>query len=180
MITLNGVRLVVIQFSFSNPAAIPAGVARRAAETQEEHVDRVERKSRETGLIVIEPTQNCSLATFAGEFEGAGYELVDAFYQERRDRKDPRAQRTYHMVRFVFAQELFADVSDEFRSNVEAALTLMCRQATWRVRAFLNPFYSDGQEVPGQSVLSINLEARTPAYSLRIIGDNVRLKAGLT
>lgn len=103
MVALNGtVRLVALQFSFSNPDAIPASVKRLNRETQEE---RVERKGHSSGVMVIEPTEKCSLAEFLGELETAGYEMVDAFYKERIDAKDSRRKRTYHMARFQERRE---------------------------------------------------------------------------
>ena len=87
MVALNGTaRLVALQFSFSNPDAIPVSVKRLNRETQEE---RVERKNHSSGVMVIEPTEKCSLVEFLGELEAAGYEMVDGFYKMRIDAKDP-------------------------------------------------------------------------------------------
>ncbi|MEK7120417.1 MAG: hypothetical protein AAB824_02655 [Patescibacteria group bacterium] len=165
MIALNGtIRLVALQFSFTNPDAIPTSVKRRSPETQEE---RVERKSYSNGIMVIEPTEKCSLAEFLGELEAAGYEMVDAFYKERIDAKDPRRKRTYHMVRFLFARREFVNCSDEFkaaRGTIRIDLQNICESAMWRVRSFSNPFYKNGEEVLDQSALSINLEVRQPLF----------------
>lgn len=206
MVALNGtVRLVALQFSFSNPDAIPATVKRQDRETPEE---RVERKNHSSGVMVIEPTEKCSLVEFLGELEAAGYEMVDAFYKERIDAKDPRGKRSYHMVRFLFARREFVDLSDEFkkvRDTIRAELRSICEAAMWRVRSFSNPFYKNGEEIPDQRAVSVNLEARQPLfrpdgqpvtvwqkdengkrvgdaplplkadYSLRIVGDAVQL-----
>lgn len=165
MVVLNGsVRLVSMQFSFSNPEVIPGMVKRRGRETQEE---RVERKNRASGIMVIEPTEKCSLAEFLGELEALGYEMVDGFYQERPDSKDPRGKRTYHMVRFLFARREFVELSDEFkrvRDAIRAELRSICDSAMWRVRSFSNPFYKDGEEIPDHRAVSVNLEARQPLF----------------
>lgn len=165
MATLDAsVRLVTLQFSFSNPEAIPAGVKQRAQETIEE---RVERKSRSSGTMVMEPTENCSVAEFIDELGAAGYELVDAFCKERLDAKDPRGQRTYHTARFVFARHEFVNISEEFKKvqgAIQAEIQEMCRAAFWRVRMFLNPFYQNGEEIADQHALSINLESRKPRF----------------
>lgn len=165
MATLDAsVRLVTLQFSFSNPEAIPAGVKQRAQETVQE---RVERKSRTSGMMVMEPTKDVSLTEFLGELEAAGYEMVDAFCKERLDAKDPRGRRTYHMVRFIFARHEFVNISEEFRKireSIRAEIQEMCQAAFWRVRMFLNPFYQNGEETADQRVLSINLEARQPRF----------------
>lgn len=165
MVALNGsVRLVSLQFSFSNPDVIPATVKRQEREILEE---RVARKSNSTGLLVIEPTEKCSLVEFFQELEEVGYEMVDGVYKERIDAKDPRKRRTYHMVRFVFARRDFVELSEEFkevRDVIRAELQNICESAMWRVRMFSNPFYKNGEEVSGQRAMSINLEARQPRF----------------
>ena len=156
------VRLVSLQFSFSNPDVIPPAVKRVAPETVP---GRVERKSHSSGTMIIAPTEKCSIEGIVERLEAAGYELVDAVYQTRRDGKDPRLQRTYHMVRFIFARHEFAQVTPEFmgqRDAIRAALQSMSTTAMWRVRAFDNPFYHDGEEILGQRALSLNFEARQP------------------
>ena len=165
MIALNStVRLVALQFSFSNPDVIPATVKRQDRETPEE---RVVRKSHSSGVMVIEPTEKCSLVEFLGELEAAGYEMVDGFYKERIDAKDPRNKRTYHMVRFLFARHEFVELSDEFkkvRDVIRTELQSICESAMWRVRSFSNPFYKNGEEIPDQRAVSINLETRQPLF----------------
>lgn len=161
MVPLHDVRLVAVQFGFTNSAAIPTAVRRLERETPLEHIAR---KLRMTGERIIEPTENCSIE-FLGELEAVGFELVDALYQKRVDGQNPN--RTYHMVRFLFARQEFAVPTAEFlriRDQLRAELWEMVRFAFWRVRAFLNPFYQKGEEVAGQRALSINLEARIPLY----------------
>ncbi len=165
MVALNGsVRMVALQFSFSNPDAIPVSVKRQNRETPEE---RVVRKSHSSGVMVIEPTEKCSLEEFLVKLEAAGYEMVDAFYKERIDPKDPRGKRTYHMVRFLFARREFVELSDEFkkvRDGILVDLMTICQEALWRVRSFSNPFYKNGEEIPDQRAVSVNLEARQPLF----------------
>ena len=165
MIALNSsVRMVTLQFSFSNPDAVPQTVKRSEQETPDE---RNERKSHSSGVMVIKPTERCSIAEFLGELEAAGYEIVDAFYKERINAKDPHRERVYHMVRFLFARRELVNLSDEFkkmRDNVRIALSEMCRVALWRVRVFSNPFYKNGEEILDQRAVIINLEARKPLF----------------
>src|SRR3990172_1648203 len=66
MVPLQNVRMIVVQFSFSNPEVIPSGIKRRKRETAFEHVAR---KLQKTGERIIEPTVNCSVA------------FLDPFYQ---------------------------------------------------------------------------------------------------
>ena len=157
--------LVALQFSFSNPAAIPSSVKQRSPEAVE---DRNERKNRCSGRRFIEPTENVSLVWFLRELEASGYEVVDAFYQERLNPKgDSYGKGTYHMVRFLFARREDVELSEEFgrvKDTLRAELQEICRAAMWRVRAFCNPLYENGEEVPGYSALSINMEARKPLF----------------
>lgn len=159
------VRMVILQFSFSNPEAIPASVRHLTPETWRKHM---ERKSHSNGVLVISPTPNCSLESFPRDVEESGYEMVDAFYEERIDSKDPHGQRRYHMVRFTFARREFAEASEEFKERRDLyRLDLfeeICRKALWRVRAFDNPFFQNGEAVPGQRALVVNLEGRTPFF----------------
>jgi len=157
-------RLVLVQFSFSNSDAIPQVVKRLKPETTEE---QAERKSHSNGVLVIEPTANVSLVDFLGELEAAEFEIVDAFYKERIDPKDPRKKRTYHTVRFTFAHREYVDLSDEFkkvRDVIRTEFLEVCKKAMWRVRAFLNPYFEDGAEVAGLSTICINLEGRQPLF----------------
>ncbi|MEK7658279.1 MAG: hypothetical protein AAB352_00235 [Patescibacteria group bacterium] len=152
--------MVVVQFSFTNPAAIPEVVKRTEKESPAEHK---ERKTHSNGVLVIEPTPGCGLVEFPLGLEQAGFELVDASYKERIDPKDPRQRRTYHMVRFVFCRRESAELSDEFRSvrdEIRFALQNMAENAMWRVRVFDNPFFFKDEEVQDQRALSVNLAAR--------------------
>lgn len=157
------IRLILLQFSFSNPEAVPASVRsfQREKETQEEMTIR--KMAFGTGVQVLEPVQNVSLADILEDLEGADYQLVVALHQERTHPKDPR--RKFQMVRFEFTRREFVYISKEFkavRDVIRADLKEMCRTALWRVRTFLNPLYRNGEEVDGQYALSINLEARQP------------------
>jgi hypothetical protein len=153
-----------MQFSFSNINVVPTSVKKLELEMLEERNERKTYKGN--GEVIIKPIENVSLVEFLDNLE-VGYELVDAFYQPRIDPKDPRGNRIYHMVRFLFARRKYVKLSDEFkevRSTIYAELRKICEQAMWRVRAFLNPFFMDDEEVLGQRALSINLEARKPLF----------------
>lgn len=159
----SSVRLVLLQFSFSNPSAIPPSVRRRSPETPEE---RDERKDRADGVMIIQPTEGTSLAEFPRDLEAAGYKLVDAFCKERINKNNPHMKR-YHMVRFTFARREYAEISQGFwkvREAIRAELQSICGSSLWRVRAFDNPFYQDGAEVSGQRTMSVNLEVREPLF----------------
>jgi len=154
------VQLIMLQFSFSNINVVPECVRDLPRESINESLSR---KRIANGELVINPIENVDVVTFLTDLTSSGYELVDASYQHRVDRRDLR--RTYHMVRFVFARSEHATLSNEFlaiRKNIVASLREMCEQAIWRVRLFLNPLFSNDEEVMGEHAVSINLERRTP------------------
>ena len=162
MVELNRrVRLVAVQFSFSNSNMIPVSVKHLEKENTEE---RTKRKGYSRGVRVIEPTMKCSLEGFVEDLKKAGYEMVDAFYKERIN---PKCRKTYHMIHFLFARREFVDISDEFikaREGIYSELHSICKSTMWRVRAFSNPLYEKGKEVHGQHSVSINTEVREPLF----------------
>lgn len=164
MVRVNGaLRLVILQFGFTNPDVIPPLVKRRQPELRHE---REVRKAHQDGVLVIEPTESCSVLEFVHELEAAGYELVDAFHQARPARPDSTGPRYYHAVRFTFARREHVSISEKFRQEREAfrlELLEIARTSLWRVRVWSNPFYVEG--VPsGETVLSANMEVREPLF----------------
>ena len=162
MVLDDSYRLILMQFSFSNPKVVPKGIKNLGRETLE---DWLKRKKYSGGTMIIGPTENCFIDL--EKIDEVDYKMVDAFYQERINNKPYNNIYYYHMLRFTFARHEVVDISEEFkrvRDNMRAALMEMCRVAMWRVRIFSNPFYQNGKEVPGQRVLSINLDARKPLF----------------
>lgn len=160
-------RLVSMQFSFSNENLIPASVKEVEHENLEEQAQRKAREtsSKSAGTCVIDPIEDVSLAQFLDNLEPAGYEMVDAFYQPRPHPKNPHV--TYHMVRFLFARNEYVDLSEYFakvRGTIREELVKMTTDAMWRVRVFLNPHFREGEVVEGQHTLSLNLEGRKPFF----------------
>ena len=157
------VRLVSLQFSFSNPDVVPDCVKRLPAETPTQATAR--KTVPVPGQAVIQPTEDISLAEIPKMLEDSGYELVDAFYRPRVDPSNPK--KTYHMVRFVFAHREHVSLSSEFklvRERIRLALNEICTHAMWRTRSFLNPFYRNGEGIEGQYAMSLNFEARKPLF----------------
>ena len=141
---LSNARLVMLQFSFSNPGVIPAAVKKLENEAPEEWFARKARYG--TSAYLIEPVENVSLSKLLAGVEQAGYQLTDAFYRPRLDQKE----RTYHTARFVFCRPEHANPCPELaekRELIRSELGKMCEQAAWRVRAYLNPFFQKGEEV---------------------------------
>ena len=154
------VRLVMFQFSFSNLSLVPKFVRELESETEKESTKR---KNQTGGEMVIEPTEKSDLASCLNQLEQAGYEMVNVSCQERLNQK--KGKRNYCMVRFIFARSEYAQPSEDFlkiRDHVRIEMKRICKQAMWRVRAYSNPFYENGEELPEFRALSINLEAREP------------------
>jgi len=151
------VRLVSLQFSFSNSSLVPAGIRHKGQESAEQFVTR---KSSVKGQQCLAPTECVFGLRFLYDLDEAGYQLVDAF--SRNMEKDGRP---FSMVRFVFVAEQYVDSSDEFlktKNDATRGLEQLLTEAMWRARAFLNPFFKDGETVDGQYAISVNLEARAP------------------
>jgi len=157
---LNGaVRLVMLQFSFSNINLVPKclRVERKTLESPEEFIAR---KSRVPGEQCLDSVENVGGLDFLNDLSDAGYVLVDAL--AKLQAKDGRE---YAVVRFIFAEENYVNSSDGFQKTkplFEKSLRQMFCESMWRVRGFLNPFFSDGKIVNGQYVVSVNFEARKP------------------
>lgn len=153
------VRLVSMQFSFSNFRFVPESVR---MVPDEEAWQAEARKNTTAGVEFLKPTENCSALSFANDLKHLGYEMVDAFAMKRwKEHHVP-----YAMVRFVFAAKKYVKISDEFRAKrkaIEADLIKMCSDAMWRVRAYNNPYFLNGDET-SERALSINMEVRQPLY----------------
>lgn len=156
---LNGVvRLVMLQFSFSNIKAMPSGIQGKP----KKNFDRLTpNRTRVEGVEFLTPTENVSLRPFLSDLVAMGYVLVDAFYEMR---SNPRGKE-YPVVRFTFAEKETARFDSEFaehRGPAICALRQMCEEAMWRPQGYLNPFFKDGEPVEGEHAIAINLVARNP------------------
>lgn len=163
MLNINGcVQLLAMQFSFANMKTIPATIRNIGWETPEESEKRCNRNGN--GILVIEPTLDCSLAEFLSDLV-ADWQMVEAFGQERIN-PNPGRRETFYMIRFTFVPRP-ASLTDYYLSiqdACQAGLEEMCQSAIWQVRVFSNPFYKNRTEVAGLRHLSINLGKRTPLF----------------
>lgn len=150
------VRLVYVQFSFSNREAVPQGLRFLPQEKEVEHKARKAKQSAEghRNEQFIAPTEKVLARALLSTLERAGYNLVDATYQHRWGQKG-----RYHMVRYVFAQEAVDHgVHPDFvrlRSVARINLMKLLLNSFWRVRGYRNT----GEE---GSMVSINFESRIP------------------
>ena len=159
-------RLVTVQFSLSNRSAVPE---EENLFREKETPEGLEKRSNPTGVgrQILQNVEKFNIAPIVPDLIAAGYQLVDAFAQERIHEKDPKMQRTYVMVRFVFSLNEYATPFEDFlaiRPRMMAVLQKMVDQAFWRARAYRNPFFEKGVEVANHHAISINLEARVPRF----------------
>ncbi|MFZ3054731.1 MAG: hypothetical protein WA091_02000 [Minisyncoccales bacterium] len=156
--------LIMIQGSFSNGKAVPKSLNMISPETESQSQIR---RYREVKGYMVDMRDNCSTSNLLNELKESGYELVDAFCQERVNPKDPTKRSRYWMVRYVFANHENAEPSTEFverRSVVEDDLQKLLSESFWRIRVFLNPFFKNNEQVSDCHTVSINLEARKPRF----------------
>lgn len=155
---MNGaVRLVTIQFSFSNLKLIPTCLRQVGEKPPSKFVAQ---KSKIPGEQILEPVEKVGCLSFLLDLALVGYVLVDALVEIRQ-----KGRQQYATVKFIFSNAEHAVCSEEFlalRASAEQELRQLLKQAMWRVRAFLNHLFKDGEIVDEQYAISINLEARTP------------------
>jgi hypothetical protein len=164
------VKCLYLQFSFSNRNTVPKWLPWKEEETADQSKERRARKTHGAGMgvCVIEPTESCSIESLPDEVAPAGFYLVDAYAQQRTDPNNPR--KRWYMARFIFirTEELDPNREDELkglREGVEVGLQELCILALWRVRAWKNPYFKDGEPVEGLHAASVNMEVRKPRFS---------------
>lgn len=165
MLTINAsVKMLYVQFTFSNENAVPQWLFLKEEETPAEAKARKERQMHATGECVIKLTSECSLETLPNDIKDAGFTLVDGYYQPRIDQNNPK--KKYYIARYVFIrnEDVVHDELGELREKILAELQDLFLLAFWRVRAFQNPYFKDKEPVDGLSAASVNLEARKPRF----------------
>lgn len=165
MITLDrGVQLIALQFNFSNARLIPDSIRQLDPETDEE---AVERRGRVKGVLVVPPTELCSLSDFI-RILGAmrKFELISATYKRCRKTESHRGSDTYHRVRFTYGRipwvSEWQGLEKLKAGMVQDQLLHICDEALWRVRVYVNPFSRNGTTTREEHALSINLDVRKP------------------
>ena len=154
-------RLVIIRFFFTNRSLVPTSVGAPRPETAEELLGRSMGRANGDSQSLVVP-QAVSLQYFIDDLTKDLYELVSADAQERRNKND----WPYCVVKFVFARQAYAEPSAELlgrRDDILAGLRKMCYETLWQIKGFSNPFFAwNGEEIPGQYILSIALSGRQP------------------
>ncbi len=185
-------REITLQFSFTNMAAIPQFLEDLPEESLENATARREMNSHGTGTDL----------TNGGQFRGkmidlrelpAGilqtdYELVGVWKQQRLQTKQGWAQgRPYWMIRFRFRHknhvaEYRSAIGEEAwkemikkRPMLLGELVTICSLSFWQMRAWRNPWFQDGDLLPGAHFISLNFEGRQPLYEWepsKALGDD--------
>lgn len=151
------VRMLMLQFSFSERHPMPNIFLQLPDETQGKHTER--KSALVTGTRFIEPGHNnVGLKHITESLERAEYVFVSAVRQRRT-----QEFQSYNMIRFFFARRGYVDPTTNdpsFRKTCRSMLQLIARDTMWRVRAYRNPLCQHDVIVPGECSISINLEAR--------------------
>ena len=163
-------RLVSMQFMVGNTKVIPKGIPSRGLVSPAD----LEKRKTPTGIgcQIIQNVEKINISEFVHELVSSGYQLVDAFQEERNHAE---GGRTYNIVRFTFVLNEHATPSDEFLKIYQAMMSVleeMAGNSFWKVRAFRNPFFMEGTEVEGEHAISIDLAERVPRFS----GDGQLIK----
>lgn len=152
------VRLVVVQFDYSNPEITPGGLKKFAVkETPRGNGSTV------SGVEVLARTEKVAVTSnFFSHLETKGYQLVEAGYKEAVKNGHP-----YHSLRVIFAQNCYAAPSEEVkkdRGEILMEVSEFCGHAMWTVKGYRNPFLENGAAVSNQSVLSLVCFGREPLF----------------
>ena len=107
MKTLDGVRLMMLNFSFSNRDLVPECVPWKERESVKKFVAR---KTAQKGQQLLEPIPEVLCLKFLPDLVGRNnFELVDAFARDME-----RNDAEFTNVQFIFAAEQFVEHSEEF------------------------------------------------------------------
>lgn len=170
-------RLVSLQFMLNNTKVIPKGIPSRGMETTENLEKRTSHAS--IGSLIIQNVEKIDVSALMLQLVSSGYQLVDAFQQERTHEK---GGRTYNIVRFTFSVKEHATPSEEFLKIKPAMMNALYEMVTssfWKVRAYRNPFFEKGIEVAEEYAVSIDLAERVPRFDGNGRLVSVWLKDGL-
>ncbi len=156
--------LVMLNFTLSEKAVekglLPKLVQERKPETALDAAMRTGCVS--TGIRIIDPTEKVCVKHFVDSLEIAGYVLVKAWFQERQKRINARLDKRIWIVRYEFALRQpggFVSAWDcsACLNELEGSF---CKDVTWRVDAFLNPYFENGNAVEDKGTISIDLDSR--------------------
>jgi hypothetical protein len=185
-------REISLQFSFMNLAAIPQFLEDLPEESTEDATDRRQLNNKATGVDLTNGGQfrgkMIDLRRLPADILRTDYELVGVWKQKRlQTKKGWGENRPYWMIRFRFCNQ---DHLTEYRAKMgEQAwqamvekrpmllgeLVTICSLSFWQMRAYRNPWFQNGNLLPGVHFISLNFEGRQPLYewdSPKSLGDD--------
>lgn len=156
----SSVKLIALQFSLPNPAAMPPSLQYLPQETGAE---RQRRKDLPPGVLVVPETPNVQIVDFVAQAAGLGYKLVSAIAQDRPDLipglSAPRTRVRYIMIpHYDVTQERLAANT----AVLMAGLMEVCLSAMWSVKVYLNPYRKGDTEYTDLYCLDVVLGTRQP------------------
>ena len=155
------VKLIALQFSIPNPAAMPPALRYLPQETPKE---RQRRKELPPGLLIIPETPRVQIVDFVAQVVGLGYKLVSAIAQERPDLPGVFTAQPRNRVRYVLlpSQDVEKERAAPNMKVLIEGLMDLCLSAMWTVKAHLNPYREGDVEDPYLYCLDIVLGTRQP------------------
>ncbi|MBI2053612.1 MAG: hypothetical protein HYT41_02620 [Candidatus Sungbacteria bacterium] len=157
----SSVKLVALQFSIPNPAAMPPSLRHLPQETEGE---RQRRSNLQPGLLVIPETPNVQIVDFVAQVAGLGYQLVSAIAQERPNLSEVFATQPRNRARYVLRpnQDVKKERAAPDLKNLMGGLMELCLDAMWTVKGYLNPYREGDVEYTELYCLDIVLGTRRP------------------
>jgi hypothetical protein len=174
-------REISLQFSFTKPEAIPQFLEDLPEESSDTALVRQERSAKGAGIDLTNGGQfrgkMVDLRELPARILQTNYELVGVWKQQRLQTKQGWAQnKPYWMIRFRFrhkntvadyrsklGEQAWQDMVEK-RPMLIGELVTICSLSFWQMRAWRNPWYQDGKELPGVHAISLNFEGRQPLY----------------
>lgn len=153
------IKLIALQFSISNMAAMPPSLHYLPQETPEE---RQRRKNLPSGLLIVPETPNVMVVEFVGQVMGLGYQLVSAIKQDRPDLVPGAKPRTRVRYALVPHQDVVQELPFAERKDMTVELIETCLNAMWTVKVHLNPYRKADTEYTDLYCLDVVLGARQP------------------
>jgi hypothetical protein len=138
--------LILVQIRLNNLRLVPADATWPRREKP-----RPTSTPKVAGIKVIDSVQDASIYGLVGDLEKLGYQLTWACCEEQAGR---------WLARFTFKQEPPAPGFDQ--DQARAHLLDFLSEALWAGEVWQNPFFHNGQVVPDQNMLCIDLAKRTP------------------
>ena len=173
-------REIGLQFSFTNPEALPQFLEDLPEETMDQAIAREQSNREGADADLTGGRFRKKMVDARGLAVGllqSDYELVGVWRQKRiQTNPDTMHGTTYWMIRFRFRHkdhlaEYRAKMGEPAWRELEAnrpgllgELVTICSLAFWQMRAWRNPYYQDSKILPGACAVSLNFAGHKPLY----------------